>query len=315
MRLLHAVFLLIKDSVAAFLRDQATIYAAGLAYYTIFALAPLLILVISVSGFFIGRSAASDQIIRHLEYLVGAQLTGFLEGVVRAINNQAAGGALTVISVVVLLLGASGIFNQLRTALNILWGIVADRPENAREVLLLARSRTIPFLMIFVLGLMLSMVVLLETLAGIVRARLEVLFPEAAALMPSINWFIIPGLTFLTFTLIYKVLPDARTRWRDVALGALLAMLLFLLGRYVLFQFLTPGSNSAVYGAASSLIGLLVWVYYSAIILLFGAEFIKVYAARYGQPIRPSETARFRGDPVISDWASTKTLQPDDRLA
>ncbi len=315
MRLLHAVFLLIKDSVAAFLRDQATIYAAGLAYYTIFALAPLLILVIAVSGFFIGRSAASDQIILQLQYLVGAQLSGFLEGIVGAINDQTAGGALTAISVVGLLLGASGIFNQLKTALNILWGIMADRPENAREVLLLARSRAIPFLMIFVLGLMLSVVVLLEAIAGIVQARLEVLFPEAAALVPSINWVIIPGLTFLTFALIYKVLPDARTRWRDIALGALLATLLFLLGRYVLFQFLTPGGNSAVYGAASSLIGLLVWVYYSAIILLLGAEFIKVYAARYGQPIRPSETARFRGDPVISDWASTKTLQPDDRLA
>ena len=313
--MIKSLLVLLRDTVAAFLQDRATIYAAGLAYYTVFSLAPLLVFVVTVAGFFIGRSAASEQIVFQLQLIVGEELGGFLEELLGALNDRSSAGTITLISLAGLIFGATGIFNQIKNSVNILWGLVPRRPRGARDYLHLVRSRAIPFLMVFVFGLLLSAVVLIDTILGVVQSRLAVFFPELAELLPSLGRFVVPTLTLFTFALIYKLLPDARVRWRDIWPGALLATVLFLVGRYLLVLFLDYSNTGSAFGAAGSLVVLLVWVFFSANILLLGVEFIKLYATRFGHPIRPGPTARFEGDPIVEEGAPGPAgLSLDERV-
>ena len=315
MQTIKSVLILLRDTVAAFLQDRATIYAAGLAYYTVFSLAPLLVFVVTVAGFFIGRSAASDQIVIQLQMIVGPDLGGFLEELLVALNDQSSAGTVTVVSLVGLLFGAGGIFNQIKNSVNILWGLVPRRPRGTRDYLHMVRSRAIPFLMVFLFGFMLSAAVLVDTVLALAQSRLAVFFPELAEALPSLSRIIVPVLTFVTFALSYKLLPDARVRWRDVWPGALLATLLFQFGRYLLTLFLDFSGTGSAYGAAGALVVLLVWVFFSANLLLLGAEFIKLYATRFGQPIRPGHTARFEGDPIVEEGAPGPSgLSLDERV-
>ena len=314
MQTVLAAFRLLADTVRAFLQDKATLYAAGLAYYTVFSLAPLLVFVIAVAGFFIGRSAANDQIVRQLQILLGAELGGFVEELVTAVSNQNSTGAVTALSLLGLFFGAAGIFNQTRNSINILWGLVARPPRSTRDWLLTARARAIPFLMVFLFGLVLSAVVLLDTLLTLVQNRLAAFFPEWSAALPSVSRVFVPLLAFVTFSFMYKLLPDARARWRDILPGAALASVLFLVGRFLLAFFLDRSQTGSAFGAAGSLVVLLVWVYFSANILLLGAEFTKLYALRHGRPIRPSTVARFEGDPIIEEPPGPSELPLDERV-
>nr|MBP6016408.1 YihY/virulence factor BrkB family protein [Promineifilum sp.] len=152
--------------------------------------------------------------------------------------------------------------------------------------------RAIPFLMVFLFGFLFSLTVIAETLLSAVRSRFGVLFPEADALIPQINLLFIPFLSFITFLLILKLLPDARTRWRDMAVGALVTTVLFLIGRALLSIFISYSNTGSVYGAAGSIVILLLWIYYSAQIILYGAEFTWLYAMRHGRPIQPRRLSR-----------------------
>jgi len=292
MNLLKSTLLLFKDALTEFREDRATLFAAGLAYYTVFSLAPLLVFTTSVAGFFIGRSLAGEQIILQLQYIIGGELAKFVESAMTSLMDRSTSTTTAVISVAVLLFGAGGIFRQTKAALNLVWGITDVRPKTFHEWLILARHQAIPFVMVFLLGLLLSLTVIVETLLSAVRTRFEVLFPEAIALIPQINLLFIPLLTFITFLLVFKLLPDARTRWRDMAVGALVTTILFLVGRALLTIFISYSNTSSLYGAAGSIVILLFWIYYSAQIILYGAEFTWVYANRHGQSIRPRRLSR-----------------------
>jgi membrane protein len=293
MNLLKSIFFLFKETVTEFIKDRATIYAAGLAYYGVFSIAPLIVFASTVAGRFIGRSAADEQIMLQLQYLIGSDLAVFLEDIVATLTDRTTNTTAALLSLGVLLFTAGGIFRQLKVALNLLWGLTDVRPKNAHEWRVLARYRAIPFLMVFVFGLMLSLSVLLDALVGAVSARFEVLFPDAVRFLPGLSRLIIPALTFITFLLIFKFLPDAYSRNRDVAVGAAVTTGLFLLGRLLLLLFLSRTDTGSLYGAAGSIVILLIWIYFSAQILLFGAEFTWVYARRYGVPLRPNRLARF----------------------
>lgn len=284
---LKSALLLIKDTVAAFLADRATIFAAGISYFSIFAIAPLLILIINIAGLFISRSAAGDLLSTQFSVIFGPELTEFIRELIRARADRSLSTTTTLISIAFLLVAAAGIFNQLKIALNLIWGVRFNQAKNIHEWLALVRRQAIPVLMVFLFGLLLSISVILDTLLTLVQTRFEALVPIISQILPSISRTFVPLLTFMTFLFIYKFLPDATTRWRDISLGALVASLLFLLGRYLLAVFLTISGTTTLYGAAGSIIVLLMWVYFSAAILLLGAEFIKLYAARHGQPIRP----------------------------
>jgi len=289
---LKSTFLLFKDAFLAFRNDQASIYAAGLAYYMVFSVAPLLVFVISIAGFFIDRTLAEEQVTSQLQYLMGGESADYIDGIVTTLRNQTLSQTVTIVSIVALLISGAGIFGQLRTALNLIWGITNVRPVNVREWLLLARYRAIPFLSVFLLGTALALAVIAETALSTVEVRFEALFPDAYLLLPQLGRLIIPGLTFVAFLLVFVVLPDAQIRWRDAAVGAAVTAVLFLIGRIVLAIFLALGNTGSIYGAAGSLIILLLWIYYSAQLLLYGAEFTRLYALRHGQAIRPNRLSR-----------------------
>lgn len=301
MSFLKSSFLLFKDAFSEFLKDRASIYAAGLAYYTIFSIAPLIVFVVTIAGFFIDRSLAREQVTLQLQYLLGQDLAGLIDQMTTALRDQATSRAATIVSIVALLIGATGIFRHLTTALNLIWGITDVRPKNRQEWLLMIRYRTIPFLMVFGLGFLLIAAVALEAIVAAVQARFEVLFPDAGALFPQFSRLFIPLLTFATFTFIFKALPYAHVRWRDAAVGGAVTTILFLIGRLLLSLFLSFSNTGSIYGAAGTLIILLFWVYYSAQILLYGAEFTWLYALRHGQSIRPNRLARMMDGDVITD--------------
>ncbi len=301
MSYLKSGFLLLKDAFSEFLKDRASIYAAGLAYYTIFSIAPLIVFVVTIAGFFIDRSLAREQVTLQLQYLVGEDLAGFIDQATTALRDQATSRTATIVSVVGLLIGATGIFRHLTTALNLIWGITDVQPKSRQDWLLLIRYRTIPFLMVFGLGFLLIAAVAVQAIVAAVQARFEVLFPAAGALFPPLSRLLIPLLTFATFMFVFKALPYAHVRWRDAAVGGAVTTILFLIGRAILSLFLSFSNTGSIYGTAGALIILLFWVYYSAQILLYGAEFTWLYALRHGQSIRPNRLARMMEGEAVAD--------------
>jgi membrane protein len=279
------IFQLFTDAFKAFLDDRATMYAAGLAYYTVFAIAPLLVFVVWLASVFIGRSVAVDQLSEQLQYLMGPEVTALLTDVARAANERFFGAGGTILGVFGLIFGATGIFNQLDRALNDIWGIRTVRPQNMAERMILLRRKAAPFLILFFAGLLFTSSVMIDTVLGVVSGYLATLIPQAADLSFHVNRLIVPLLAFATFTIIFKWLPDAHARWRDVAVGALVTTALFSAGRLFLTLYLERSGAVPIFGAVGSIVILLIWVYYSAQILLYGAEFTKLYADRYGRPI------------------------------
>jgi membrane protein len=293
MKLLKAIFNLFKDSLVEYFKDRAAIFAAGLAYYTIFSIAPLLVFVTGMAGLFIGRGRAAEQVALQLQYLVGSDLAGYLGEITETLSNRTANRTAALLSIGGLLIAAGGIFNQLKTALNLIWGITSVSPKNRQEWLLLARYRAIPFLMVFAFGFMMILAFILEGIVGAISARFEVLFPDVSAMAPQLSFFLLPALTFITFALVFRFMPDAYVRWREVAVGALVTTALFLIGRRLLAFFLSLTDTGSIYGAAGSIIIMLIWIYFSAQILLYGAEFTWLFALRYGRPIRPKRLSAF----------------------
>lgn len=289
-----SIIYLFRDALKAYFSDRSVIYAAGLAYYAVFAIAPLLVFVVTLAGVFIGRSNAFDMIFSQAQYLVGPQLAGLLAELAETVIDRTFTAGGTLFSVLGLLFSAAGIFTQLDEALNDIWGIRTIPPQSLMERLILFRHKTAPFIIVFFLGLLLGSSVLIDTVLISITDRLARILPQIAGIHPHINRLIIPVLSFAIFTVIFKWLPDARSRWRDVAVGGLVTTLLFLIGRQLLILYLDRSDTVSIYGTAGSIVVLLVWVYYSAQIVLFGAEFTKLYADRFGQPIEPRKMAVFQ---------------------
>jgi membrane protein len=288
-----SIIYLFRDSLKAYFGDRSIMYAAGLAYYAVFAVAPLLVFVVTLAGVFIGRSNAFDKIVSQAQYLVGPQLAGLLAEMAETIIQRTFTAGGTLFSVLGLLFSAAGIFSQLDQALNDIWGIKTIPPQSLTDRLILFRHKTAPFMVVFFLGLLLSSSVIVDTFLVSVTDRLSRILPQIAGIYPQINRLIIPIISFAIFTVIFKWLPDAHSRWRDVAVGGLVTTLLFTIGRQLLRLYLAHSDTVSLYGTAGSIVVLLIWVYYSAQIVLFGAEFTKIYADRYGQPIEPRKMAVF----------------------
>ncbi len=293
MGFITATFHLFKDATKAYFANRASIYAAGSAYYTVFAIAPLLVFVIWLASIFVGRSVAVDQINAQIQFLVGPDVADLLAELARAVNQRTFGPGATIVGLFALVFSAAGIFNQLDRALNELWGIRTVAPQSMSERMILIRRRMAPFIVLFFFGLLFTSSVMIDTLLGVISAFLVELLPQLSDPYFHLNRLIIPLLAFVTFCIIFKLLPDAHARWRDVAVGALVSTLLFMIGRVLLTVYLAQSGTGALFGTVGSVVVLLIWVYYSAQILLFGAEFAKLYADRFGQPIVPRRLAVF----------------------
>ena len=280
---------LLKETVSEWSKDKASRLAAALAYYTVFSLAPLLISVIAIAVSVFGEEAARGEIVGQIQGLVGKDGANVIETAIENANKPDTGSIASIISIIVLLFGASGIFAELQDALNTVWEV---QPKPERGLINVIRSRFLSFSMVLGVGfLLLVSLVASAALAAAVNFFGHLLPPGIDFFWQLVNFIFAFGATTVLFGLIYKVLPDVKIGWSDVWIGAAITSLLFSIGRYLLGQYLGNSSFSSTYGAAGSLVVVLAWVYYAAQILFFGAEFTQVYARRYGSQIVPNKNA------------------------
>lgn len=279
---------LLKETFKEWQEDKASRLAAALAYYTAFSIAPLIIIAIAIAALVFGEEAARGGIEDQLRGLIGQQGAEAVEEMIKNSSKPAEGTIATIISVVFLLFGASGVFGQLQDSLNTIWEVA---PKPGRGVMGFIKDRFLSFAMVLGIGfLLLVSLILSAVLAGLSNV-LGSMMPGMSFLWSLLNFFISFGVITLLFALIYRVLPDAKIAWGDVWFGAIITALLFTIGKSLIGLYLGNSSVGSTYGAAGSFVVLLLWVNYSAQILFFGAEFTQVYANKYGSRIVPTENA------------------------
>jgi membrane protein len=255
-------------------RDNVPQLAAALAYYTAFSLAPLLMIAIGTAGLVFGQEAAEGRIVGQLAGLVGPQGGEAIQAMVASARKPASGVLATTVGLLTLLLGASGVFGQLRESLNTIWDVPTRKGNFLRRLL---SERFASFAMVLVIGFLLLVSLVLST---VLSALAEIAGPgtDLVPVFQAVNLFVSIGFVTVLFALIYRFVPDARIPWRGVLGGALVAALLFNLGKFAIGAYLGRSAVGSAFGAAGSFVVLLVWVYYSAQILLFGAEVAQVGA-------------------------------------
>ncbi len=284
----HRVFRMLKATADAWLEDNALRLSAALAYYSIFSIAPLLVIAISVAGLVLGEEAVRGQLGQQLEGYLGPQAAAGVQTLVQSASKPSEGWLGAIVGFATLLLGASGVFGQLKDALNTIWGV---KPKGGAGVWRFFRERLLNFGLVLVIGfLLLTSLVLTTTLAA-----LSGYFEQLVGIPPVVGGLVTFGVSFgvvtLLFAFIFKVLPDAQIEWRNVWIGAGVTALLFEIGKFGLGFYLGRESTASGFGAAGSVVILLLWVYYASCILLFGAEFTQVYARETGHDIQPSPNA------------------------
>lgn len=273
---------IIKETFAEWNADNAPRLGASLAFYTILSLAPLLVVAISIAGLVFGEEAARGQIVGQFRGLVGTEGAEAVQTMVQNANKPAAGIIATIIGLATLLFSASGVFGELQASLNEIWDI---KPKPSKGIWDTIRQRFFSFSLVLGTGfLLLVSLVLSAVLAGLYD-YIERLFPGLGIIGTILNFVISLGVTTLLFAAIYKLLPDADIAWKDVFIGAAVTALLFSIGRYLIGLYIGRASVGSAFGAAGTLVVLLIWIYYSAQILFMGAEFTQVYANRLGSRI------------------------------
>ena len=283
------IFTLLKEAGADWIEDRAPTLGAALAYYTVFSLAPLLIIAIAIAGLVFGSEAAQGQIFEQLRGLLGEASAKSMQDLVENANAKPATGIFaTVIGIVTLLFGASGVFGQLQTSLNAIWGV---QPKPGRGVLGIIQDRILSFGFILVVGFLLLVSLLLTAAIALVGEWSGGMMPGTEALIQILNSVLSLAVITLLFAMIFKFLPDAKIAWHDVWIGAFITAALFTAGKFALGLYLGKSGVGSSYGAAGSLIVLLLWVYYSSQILFFGAEVTQVYANRFGSHVTPADNA------------------------
>ncbi len=279
---------LFKTTFDEWNKDHAPRLGAALAYYMIFSLGPLFIILIAILGLVYGQAAAQDQLIGQFQGIVGTEGARFIQDAIAGTgkpSNNVIGG---VIGFVMLIVGALGVFLQLQDALNSIWG-VKPRPHSGWRTFI--RNRVVSFAMLLAVAFLLLVSLVIQVAIEAVFTYLGSALPFSSTMVRGMDFFASLAIITILFALIFRYLPDAEIAWRDVWIGAMLTSLLFLIGRFVLGIYLAHSAVADVYGAAGSLILLLLWIYYSAQILFFGAEFTKVYATRHGRAVVPAPNA------------------------
>ena len=283
-------FSLLKQTFSEWLEDKAPQLGAALAYYTVFSLAPLVLLLLAVVGwlFHDDPAGAWRKLTEQMSYFLDQSAVDVVRNIAEKASEAKNSSLATAIGILLALFGASGVFGQLQDALNTIWGVKAKPGLGIGAFI---RSRFLSFAMVAGVCFLLLVSLVIESLLKSFSAYVQAMFPGGiviAVVVYSIFDFVI---VVLLFASIYKFLPDVKIQWRDVWIGAVMTTILFAIGKWALGLYLASGKAASAYGAASSLITLLLWIYYSSQILLFGAEFTQVYAARAGRAFVPDKYA------------------------
>lgn len=287
----------IKETASDWSDDNASRLAAALAYYALLSLAPLLMIAVAVAGFFFGTDAARGKVAAELGGIVGGQAAESIQSVIASAESPTKGVLGTLAGVVTLFFGASGVFAELQSSLNTVWE-VKKKPGGGvwGEV----RKRFFSFTVVLGVAFLLLISLVLSSLLSAAGAYFTELLPGGEALWQVVNFFISLGIVAVLFAFIFKYIPDAEIKWRDVWLGGLVTATLFTIGKFALGLYLGKSAVGSAYGAAGSIIALVVWVYYATQIFLLGAEFTQVQARRNGRQILPSDNAIATSDQRVA---------------
>jgi membrane protein len=302
---LKAIWGLFQETFDEWSNDKASRLAAALAYYTIFSIAPLLIIVIAIAGAVFGEEAARGAIEGQLQGLIGEAGAQVIQTAIQNASKPQQGAIASIISIVILMFGATGLFAELQDALNTIWEV---QPKPGRAMKNMVRNRFLSFAMILGIGFLLLVSLVVSTAITALVTYFGNVLPGVDFIWRIVNFILGFAITTVLFGLIFKVLPDVKIAWSDVLIGAAITSLLFSFGRFLLGQYLGNGSFGSTYGAAGSVVVVLAWVYYAAQILFFGAEFTQVYARRYGTRIVPDQNAI----PMTDKARANLGLKPTD---
>jgi membrane protein len=283
-------FSLLQQTFQEWLQDNAPQLGAALAYYTVFSLAPLILVLLAIVGVVFRDDPAGtwEKITQQMSYFLDPNAVTVIQDIARTASESHKGVAATIVGIALALFGASGVFGQLQGALNTIWGVKA-KPGNS--IWRFLRARFLSFTMVAGVCFLLLVSLAVEAMLKAFSQYVQSVLPGGVAFALIVYLIFDFAVVVLLFAMIFKFLPDVRIQWRDVWIGAVITAVLFGLGKWLLGFYLGSGAAGSAYGAASSLITLLLWVYYSSQILLFGAEFTQVYAARADRELTASEYA------------------------
>lgn len=302
---------ILKDSVDGFSNDKIAKLSASLAYYTVFSLGPLLIVIIFLTSIFFGRQAVEGNIYGQIQSFVGNDAAIQLQQIIKNAWINGKGNFAAVLGFIALLLGATSVFAEIQDSINIIWGLKA-KPN--KGLIKLVMTRVMSFGVIISLGFLLLVSLAVTALIEGLNSKLMAAFPNVAVVFFYIvNLLITFIVTTLLFAVIFKVLPDAKIKWKDVLAGAIATTVLFMIGKFAISLYISKSNVGTTYGTAGSLVILLLWIYYSSFILYFGAEFTKAYAIKYGSEILPNDYAVTTQQLEVE--TGKKSIQQNEKLA
>jgi membrane protein len=288
---MHKFWLIVRQASTEFITDHGLKFSASLSYYTIFALGPVLIIIISLAGIFFGKDAVEGKIYWQINGLVGSAAALQIQDIIRNIEQSQFSRSGAILGVVIFFIGATGVFTEIQDSINYIWSI---RTKPKKSVVKFAFDRLISFSLIISFGFILMVSLGIHALVDLLHDTLKTYFDEATVfIFQGLNYIILFVVITTLFAIIFKVLPDAKIRWKDVYVGATFTAVLFLIGKFLIGVYLGNSNIGITYGAAASLVIILLWVYYTSIILFFGAEFTKIYTMNFGGGIVPDKTAVF----------------------
>jgi membrane protein len=282
---------IIRRTGENFSEDNCMKLAASLSYYTIFAMAPLLIIIISLVGSIFGKDAVQGTVYKEIKGFVGNDAASQIQEIIINLQRSHNTTIGTIIGIIILIIGATGLFTEIQGSINFIWSVKAKPRKSWLKYLI---NRGLSFVLVLTLGFLLIVTLIASTLLNVLDDKLVKFFPNATVYLLNTLNLVVPVVTITSlFIVIYKVLPDAIISWRDALIGSVFTAVLFSVGRYLIGLYLGKSGLGVTYGAAASIIIILTWVYYSSVILYFGAEFTRAFALETGHGIRPKTTAVF----------------------
>jgi membrane protein len=286
---IKGIWTLIKESVNGFNNDNVLKLSGSLAYFTIFSIGPMLLVIIFFADIFYGREAVEGNIYSQIKSFVGPDAALQIQEIIRNATLSGKSKVTAVVGFITLLIGTTTVFAEIQDSINTIWNL-KTKPEKGWIKIIL--NRLLSFSVVVGLAFLLLVSLIVNGIMEAFGERLEMMFPQVAVVVIyTVNLILTFGVITLLFAIIFKVLPDAKIKWKDVAIGAVVTALLFLLGKFGITYYIGSSNIGSSYGAAGSVIVILIWVYYSAIILYFGAEFTKAYATHFGKKIYPNSYA------------------------
>jgi membrane protein len=276
--MLRKYFALVRATATGFIADDALSRGAAIAYYTVTSMAPVLLIVIAIAGFVFGTEAAQGAIVEQLSGMMGAQSAEMVQSMIQSAGNRGAGIIATIIGIVALLITASGVFGEMQAALNVIWKAAPKEGTVSR----LVRARLASLGLVVTLGFLLMVSLVVSAALKALGTWVNGVMPSFHVILQALGFLISLLIIAVLFGAVYKVLPDKKLTWRDVAVGAISTAILFTIGKFLISLYIGSSAVASSYGAAGALIVILIWIYYSAQIFLLGAEFTKAYATTHG---------------------------------